>query len=137
MVQLIRIRNPWGIFEWNGPWSDGSPEWNMVDSSIKSNIGLMKKNDGEFWMSVDDFESQFHRLEICHISPDPVSDSDIRLSGQQLPWRRSIFEGRWIPGQNAGGCLNYSKYLLFSLSFKLVYFWWWDLYCFVFLSKVL
>lgn len=27
-VKLVKIRNPWGNWEWNGDWSDDSPKWN-------------------------------------------------------------------------------------------------------------
>jgi len=26
----VRLQNPWGEKEWNGPWSDGSAEWEQV-----------------------------------------------------------------------------------------------------------
>ncbi len=48
----MRIRNPWGNeTEWNGPWSDGSPEWRYVPDEEKENIGLSFDSDGEFFMS--------------------------------------------------------------------------------------
>ncbi|XP_029657191.2 calpain-1 catalytic subunit-like [Octopus sinensis] len=48
-VQLVRLRNPWGQVEWNGPWSDGSPEWGLVSPTEKNQLDLVCQNDGEFW----------------------------------------------------------------------------------------
>lgn len=27
--KFLRLRNPWGKFEWKGAWADGSPQWNQ------------------------------------------------------------------------------------------------------------
>lgn len=48
--KLIRIRNPWGNdVEWTGAWSDDSEEWNSMSEDEKSELGLVKNADGEFW----------------------------------------------------------------------------------------
>lgn len=50
-LTLVRVRNPWGNeTEWNGAWSDNSPEWQTIPQNKRQEIGLVKKDDGEFWM---------------------------------------------------------------------------------------
>jgi len=101
-IPLVRIRNPWGNeTEWNGPWSDGSPEWRYVPDEEKENIGLSFDSDGEFFMSYKDFMKYWDQLEICHLSADSFEDAR-----HKAKWSVATFHGEWIAGQTAGGCRN-------------------------------
>jgi len=51
---LVCLRNPWGTGEWTGKWSDKNADGEWTDE-IKAATGYELKNDGKFWMSIDDF----------------------------------------------------------------------------------
>ncbi|XP_030387750.1 calpain-A isoform X3 [Scaptodrosophila lebanonensis] len=105
-IPMIRLRNPWGNeAEWNGPWSDSSPEWRYIPEDQKAEIGLTFDRDGEFWMSFQDFLNHFERVEICNLSPDSLTE-DQQQSGKRK-WEMSMYEGEWTPGVTAGGCRNF------------------------------
>ncbi|RXN04581.1 calpain-2 catalytic subunit-like protein [Labeo rohita] len=97
LVQLVRIRNPWGRVEWIGPWSDNSKEWNSVQPEEKAKL-FYSGEDGEFWMAYSDFIQQFSRLDICNLTPDALSSDTVSR------WNYSQFEGDWRVGSTAGGC---------------------------------
>ncbi|KAL7833964.1 hypothetical protein AOLI_G00289240 [Acnodon oligacanthus] len=102
MIRLIRIRNPWGMVEWKGPWSDGSAEWMKVSCEDQARL-RHKAEDGEFWMSFSDFLQHFSQLEICNLTPDVLGN----VGGKK--WEVSMFEGSWRRGSTAGGCRNYKR----------------------------
>ncbi|XP_077118658.1 calpain-3 isoform X2 [Ranitomeya variabilis] len=100
-VKLVRLRNPWGQVEWNGSWSDNSKEWTIIDKSEKSRLQHQIKEDGEFWMSFDDFMKNFTKLEICNLTADALESDSLQT------WTVSVNEGRWVRGCSAGGCRNF------------------------------
>ena len=51
-VTIVQLRNPWGRFEWTGPWSDESDTWTP---ELKEQVGFVAADDGTFWMSFEDF----------------------------------------------------------------------------------
>uniref|UniRef100_A0A7N6ATL7 Calpain catalytic domain-containing protein n=1 Tax=Anabas testudineus TaxID=64144 RepID=A0A7N6ATL7_ANATE len=99
LVDLVRIRNPWGQVEWTGAWSDDSKDWDRVEPEEKKKLDY-SADDGEFWMSYSDFVSQFSCLEICNLVPDMLSSDEVGH------WNYAEFEGAWRVGSTAGGCRN-------------------------------
>uniref|UniRef100_A0A8B9VUT7 Calpain-3 n=1 Tax=Anas zonorhyncha TaxID=75864 RepID=A0A8B9VUT7_9AVES len=100
-IRLVRLRNPWGQVEWNGPWSDKSEEWNFINEAEKVRLQHKIAEDGEFWISFEDFMRHFTKLEICNLTPDTLEADKLQT------WTVSVNEGRWVRGCSAGGCRNY------------------------------
>ncbi|MCJ1248506.1 hypothetical protein MMC30_005724 [Trapelia coarctata] len=50
-LRLLKVRNPWGKTEWQGPWSDGSKEWTPEWMQI---LNHKFGDDGVFWISYRD-----------------------------------------------------------------------------------
>ncbi|KAL8185921.1 UNVERIFIED_CONTAM: Calpain-9 [Gekko kuhli] len=100
-VKLIRVRNPWGQVEWNGAWSDNSPEWRSVSPSEQRRLHQTALDDGEFWMKFEDFLSHFDKVEICNLTPDALEDN------ASHKWEVTVHQGSWVRGATAGGCRNF------------------------------
>ncbi|XP_044276687.1 calpain-9 [Varanus komodoensis] len=112
-VKLIRIRNPWGQVEWNGAWSDNSPEWRSVSPSEKKRLYQTALDDGEFWMEFEDFLSHFDKVEICNLTPDALEDKTMHK------WEVTVHQGSWVRGATAGGCRNFIETFWTNPQFRL------------------
>uniref|UniRef100_A0A3B4XGK0 Calpain-3 n=1 Tax=Seriola lalandi dorsalis TaxID=1841481 RepID=A0A3B4XGK0_SERLL len=83
-------------------WSGTAPgEWTSLSKSEKEKLQHQSAEDGEFWMSFEDFKKNYTKIEICNLTPDALEDDKIHK------WTVSVNEGRWVRGCSAGGCRNY------------------------------
>lgn len=55
-VNLVKLRNPWGKFEWSGTWGDKSEEWTEEQKANLDYDPEAGNDDGIFWMNFDDFK---------------------------------------------------------------------------------
>ena len=87
--RLVQIRNPWANeVEWNGPWSDSSPERSdRMKHKLKHVLQVLslvtypfalkyvcvlimrvqQSNEGIFWMSWQDFQIHFRSVYVCRV----------------------------------------------------------------------
>lgn len=66
-VKLIKIRNPWNNFEWEGDWSDSSRLWT---DQIKEEVEYEPSTEGIFFMSLTDYLDSFTASVICKVHDD-------------------------------------------------------------------
>uniref|UniRef100_A0A663M895 Calpain 6 n=1 Tax=Athene cunicularia TaxID=194338 RepID=A0A663M895_ATHCN len=107
---MIRLRNPWGKREWNGAWSDNSEEWKKVSKSESKSLGLTLENDGEFWMTFEDWCKNFTDVDICRI----VNTSYFSI---HKTWEKKMMHGAWAKDSEpllnrSGGCFDNNETFL-------------------------
>jgi hypothetical protein len=91
---LVQLRNPWGGHEWTGAWNDKDPRWTPA---LKRELGQRDREDGMFWMSVDDFAKSFTTITFCDLVPP--SFTVLRAQGE------------WTE-KTGGGCANHKSWKL-------------------------
>eukprot|EP00940_MAST-03C_sp_MAST-3C-sp2_P002139 g2139.t1 len=99
VLRLLQLRNPWGMREWSGDWSDNDVMWDDYPDVRAKLVGKEGfKDDGTFWISWDDFVGQFNQIFVC-IDRDDA-------------WHGVRFDGSWklsTTHSYPGGCPKFAK----------------------------
>eukprot|EP00900_Chrysochromulina_parva_P012449 jgi/Chrpa1/21204/Chrysochromulina_OHIO_Genome00006541-RA len=114
-LRLVQLRNPWGMKEWEGPWSDSSREWETaIGMRAREKLNVQFEDDGTFWMAWEDFQAHFNKIYVCRIFQE--CNPAKLLRGQRRverpppgSWCRYEIEGEWTE-QTAGGCFNFPEW---------------------------
>lgn len=97
-VRLVQVRNPWGkrdytgSGEWNGPWSDGSPEWTPY---WMNKLNYRFGNDGIFWMAFDDVLATFKYLYRTRLFDARWTVAQ-RWTSVNIPWVAGYLQSRFF-----------------------------------------
>uniref|UniRef100_A0A3Q0SCI3 Calpain 12 n=1 Tax=Amphilophus citrinellus TaxID=61819 RepID=A0A3Q0SCI3_AMPCI len=92
-ILLLRLRNPWGFVEYCGPWSDKDKNWDNVEQAEKERLEMKSSEDGEFWISTEDFSKLFDVVEFCSVNPDNYEEGSTPAT-----WTITAYEGCWVSG---------------------------------------
>ncbi|KAI1346593.1 hypothetical protein F5Y01DRAFT_308175 [Xylaria sp. FL0043] len=85
--RLVKLRNPWGKLRkgvWEGPWSDGSKEWNQ---DVKEELGHQFGNDSVFWIRFEDMVEKYLHFDRTRLFRDPDWQCSQRWIGVEVPWK--------------------------------------------------
>jgi len=71
-IKLVRLRNPWGRFEWKGAYCDNDSRWSP--DKIAHFKPVFADDDGMFWMEYKAFLANFDNVEVCFAENKKGSD---------------------------------------------------------------
>lgn len=103
LIHLVRLKNPWRMSGYKGPWSVTSKEWKYISKAVKDQLGITI-SPGEFWMSYMDLIKNFDLYEFCHLN--------IHNPDNPYRWFSIEFHNEWIKDKTAGGCANHPSFIL-------------------------
>jgi Calpain large subunit, domain III/Calpain family cysteine protease len=86
---------------WGGAWSERSWEWNALNEHDRDLLLSKTQEDGEFWMSVQEFLDRFVVIWLAHIGPEDWALEPALHT--RAPWRAAQANRQWRTGFNAGG----------------------------------
>jgi len=101
--KMIKLRNPWGTFEWKGAWSDGSREWDD-HPKIKKELEYEDSDDGSFWMEYKDFADRFNSVDVCDRTTTTDLVLDVREADGCLGPTKACVGGCGFFWCMCGGC---------------------------------
>lgn len=80
--RIVKLRNPWGKGEFDGEYSDNSPIWN---DELKKEAGYSSvRDDGIFFMKIDDFVYYFDEIYACHYRENYLMSSVKDINGNNF-----------------------------------------------------
>lgn len=83
--RFVVVRNPWGLGEWTGPWSDGSKEWTAEWLKCLPQLNHVFGNDGQFVMEYKDFLRYFTDIDRVRLFDDSWTVASCWLEVPVLP----------------------------------------------------
>eukprot|EP00753_Platysulcus_tardus_P020182 PLAT7851.1.p1 GENE.PLAT7851.1~~PLAT7851.1.p1 ORF type:complete len:526 (+),score=222.77 PLAT7851.1:2122-3699(+) len=100
-LQLVKMRNPWGKWEWSGAWSDESDLWTPA---LKERLGWEDADDGIFFMALPDVRDYFEGVYCLYLHDDYFYDyanialppSQDSLGLRHVPFSVTVDEGEEV-----------------------------------------
>ena len=75
---ILTLRNPWGKTEFKGKYDENNDEiWK--DESLRKLLNYSKKDDGKFYMTIEEFIQNYDLLSICYTRPKYKIQSLIQI----------------------------------------------------------
>ena len=75
-VKLLKIRDPWGTEQYDGPWNDKDENWS---TQLRIQTGAVNRNDGIFWVPVETFIKTFNYFTIMYYR-DNYKESRLQMN---------------------------------------------------------
>ena len=78
-VDLIKMRNPWGLNEiFSGEWDEDGPAWAQYPQ-VKALLQPVKADDGIFYVSTEEFFELFPAVLLCALDMADFKNGGVEI----------------------------------------------------------